>query len=304
MALGTNIPSIAIKKLIPILQLQLSKLTDISAYIEIAVNSLPAGVKCNDPRILDIKQQIQNIQVLLSNIDIIRTQLGVIVNSLQIVATAAMVIKAIQMVIPAFTGVPQTPFAVLANTAETLGKNCQSGASCLGSVSNSIDGAISKLNSVLAYVISKLSAICTNEPLEVSPELASELQKRTSFTPSLSDSLSTTNDTNNFTPNKQISINTSSDGLFGNGYQSYFYNDNNVNESDLKLLETLVTDLDSAKLEVQDYLQEAPSYVITGVSSPEQSKGKIGDYYIDTTNKLIYGPKEEAGWPTKAVPII
>ena len=27
-------------------------------------------------------------------------------------------------------------------------------------------------------------------------------------------------------------------------------------------------------------------------------------YYIDTTNKLIYGPKEESGWPTKAVPII
>ena len=84
MGFGTNIPAIAIQKLIPILQGQLSKLTNISAYIETAANSLPNGVKCNDPRILDIKQQIENIQVLLDNMRLIKNQMGVIVTSLQI----------------------------------------------------------------------------------------------------------------------------------------------------------------------------------------------------------------------------
>ena len=306
MALGTNIPAIAIQKLIPILQGQLSKLTNISAYIETAANSLPYGVKCNDPRILDIKQQIENIQVLLTNISTVKQQMGVIVTSLQIVATAAMVIKAIQMVIPAFTGVPSTPFAVLANTAESLGKNCQAGANTLGSVSNAIDSAISKLNSVLAYVISKLATICVNEPLEVSKDLAIELYKKSAYTPTPGTTTSTgTQPSNNeLTPNNPWTLDTTSNGDFGTNYHSYFYNDNNVSDSDLKLLETLVTDLDDAKLKVSEYLQEAPSYVITSTLAPKQSEGKIGDYYIDTTNKLIYGPKEGSGWPTKAIPIV
>ena len=310
MGFGTNIPAIAIQKLIPILQGQLSKLTNISAYIETAANSLPNGVKCNDPRILDIKQQIENIQVLLDNMRIIKKQMGVIVTSLQVVATAAMVIKAIQMVIPAFTGVPGTPFAVLANTAESLGKNCQAGANTLNSVSGAMDSAISKLNSVLAYVISKLATICTNEKLEVSREVATEMYKRSTYTPKPSTTTTTNqssanvNMSDDLSPNSPWTLDNASDGVFGNNYRSYFYNDNNVSDADLKLLETVVTDLDNAQLKISEYLQEAPSYVITSNTPPKESEGKLGDYYIDTTNKLIYGPKEGYGWPKEAIQIV
>lgn len=38
-------------------------------------------------------------------------------------------------------------------------------------------------------------------------------------------------------------------------------------------------------------LEEAPSKVYEGTNSPIASLGKPGDYFVDTTNKVIYGPK-------------
>ena len=38
--------------------------------------------------------------------------------------------------------------------------------------------------------------------------------------------------------------------------------------------------------------------ILSGITAPTTSQGKVGDWYIDTQNKLLYGPKTESGWGT------
>ena len=40
------------------------------------------------------------------------------------------------------------------------------------------------------------------------------------------------------------------------------------------------------------------SLILSGTTTPTASQGKIGDWYIDTQNKRLYGPKTESGWGT------
>ncbi len=45
-------------------------------------------------------------------------------------------------------------------------------------------------------------------------------------------------------------------------------------------------------------VQEAPAQSYNGSGSPDGKLGKPGDYYVDTTNQKIYGPKTNKGWPS------
>ena len=36
--------------------------------------------------------------------------------------------------------------------------------------------------------------------------------------------------------------------------------------------------------------------ILSGTTAPTTSQGKVGDWYIDTQNKRLYGPKAESGW--------
>ena len=38
--------------------------------------------------------------------------------------------------------------------------------------------------------------------------------------------------------------------------------------------------------------------ILSGITVPTTSQGKVGDWYIDTQNKHLYGPKTESGWGT------
>jgi hypothetical protein len=40
------------------------------------------------------------------------------------------------------------------------------------------------------------------------------------------------------------------------------------------------------------------SPVLAGVTAPTGGIGNVGDLFIDTTGKLLYGPKEAGGWPS------
>ena len=44
--------------------------------------------------------------------------------------------------------------------------------------------------------------------------------------------------------------------------------------------------------------------VLNGSSAPDNGKGKDGDFYIDTTEYKIYGPKAGGAWPTPPVSLI
>lgn len=300
MGLTTTIPSIAIQKLIPILDTQIMKMFDISSYIEIAVNSLPLNVKCTDPRVRDIKQQLAKVKQLLANIDKIKKALAKLAKVFKGIAITALVIELVQLAIPAVPGVPQGPFAKIAIIAAILGVNCKSASKCLASIISSIDAAISALESVLAAAIMKLTSVCTNDVFETTRAVQAELIK-------ISEISKSTNNTG-----IGVNGNGSGDGDgTGNypgsfdGYQSNFYNEYNVSQDDLDDLETIVNDLNELELTIKDYLLEAPSDVLQGNIPPANDLGKIGDYYIDLTAQQIYGPKtSDDDWSVSPITVI
>ena len=98
MALTSTIPAVVLEKLIPIVMKQLDQLTNISSLLSNALNSLPTKVKCNDPRINDIKQKLKDVKKLTDNIKLIKPKLQSIVNTLNIISTSAEIVKMIQMV--------------------------------------------------------------------------------------------------------------------------------------------------------------------------------------------------------------
>ena len=43
---------------------------------------------------------------------------------------------------------------------------------------------------------------------------------------------------------------------------------------------------------------QSGSKIHSGSGAPDADKGNEGDWYIDTVNKRLYGPKTATGWPT------
>jgi hypothetical protein len=302
MALTSTIPSTVLQKLIPIVMKQLDQLTNISSLLNNSLNSLPTKVKCSDPRINDIKQKLKDVKQLTDNIKLIKPKLESIVTTLNIISTSAEIVKMIQMVIPAFPGVPQVPFAMIAKTVDELGKNCKSANLALSTINNVLNSAVGGIDNILAQAVIKLSSTCVNEQFVVSTRVSALIDKKSAggavsdnsgnllnSTNTGSLTISVGNDPNQFNNNLNI-LGTES----GNQYTSFFYNIENVSDTDLQLLNTLVNDLETAKRSLQTNIIEMPSNIITSTVAgeiPKPKDGTISDFYVNTADQLIWGPK-------------
>ena len=108
----------------------------------------------------------------------------------------------------------------------------------------------------------------------------------------------------------EISIPTStadSGSAFGEGFDyndlldSEFYQEINVSQEDLTKRSEDIQKLIEQQRSLL-ILQEAPSQVYQQVGRPSDDLGKTGDYYIDTQNLMIYGPKpSDTEWPSMGV---
>ena len=127
-------------------------------------------------------------------------------------------------------------------------------------ISNAIT-SLDQLNSIPIKLQSKLESLVNNI---ANSEVATELDN-------LSDS----------------SVN----GQYQDTAASEFYNTSNVSDSDIDDRDELLTQLVDRQLDLLSSLQEAPSQVYQDTIPPENNIGKTGDYYIDTQNKVMYGPK-------------
>ena len=303
MALTSTIPATVLEKLIPIIMKQLDQLTNISSLLSNALNSLPTNVKCNDPRINDIKQKLKDVKKLTDNLNLIRPKLQSIVTTLNIISVSADIVKMIQMVIPAFTGVPQVPFAMIAKTVDELGKNCKSANAALNTINNVLNSSVSGIDNVLAQAVIKLSSTCVNETFPVSSRVSNLINKKSSGgTVADSDGNLLTNvDTGSLAIDMGVDpnqLNTNNLNIVGtdpnNQYLSFFYNTENVSDTDLQLLNTLVNDLETTKRTVQKNIIEMPSNIITSTvagETPKPKDGTISDFYVNTADQLIWGPK-------------
>jgi hypothetical protein len=81
------------------------------------------------------------------------------------------------------------------------------------------------------------------------------------------------------------------DGDYNDLVATNFYNDDNVSNEDLDYRSITIYDLITQQRDLLTSLEEAPSKVYQDAGLPSLDLGKVGDYYIDTTTSIIYGPK-------------
>lgn len=263
----TNKPGAAVNKLQTALNKVIGKLNQKVSESISKSNVLPKTISCNDPRIKEIKQILQQIQKYIIQIQNILRILNIIIPILTVAAQIASVIINGQVALP----LPAPPAAaqalaiqneLVANIAKALTM-----ASIMLAITN---GAVALASGLIAPVINILSSICNNETFEV-----------TKNTQTVIESIDT--EVVNIIP----------------ANESEFYQLINVSQEDIDLREDLIIQLQEDQRSLLNLL-EAPSQVIIGTipGNPETTRGKAGDYFINQTTRTIYGPKiSDTEWP-------
>jgi hypothetical protein len=266
MAIGATIPSNLIQRIIPLLMRQTEQLSKFVANFTDRIMQLKPKTKCSDPNIKQLKADLQRILQLINSIKRGLNSINSIVPVITNIATVAQTLKTIQLAIPAVPGVPSGPITELINTFDNLGTNARSSTSSLQGLIDSINTRLELINNTTAVGVDKLSSICNSESLNVTADIATELEL-----------LNETIDYDSIAPTK-------------------FYTELNVSNDDIQNRIQLIQNLINQQLDILQNLKEAPSKVLSDSQPPTADIGDIDDYYIDTQNQIIYGPKTESGW--------
>jgi len=254
----TSKPGASITKLQTQLNKVIDKLNKKVTEIISKSGKLPTNIDCNDPRILEIKRILSQIQKYIDQIRIILNILNIVIPILTIAAQIASVIINGQLAIPA----PAPPAASQTLAVQNeLVANIASALTQASIIITIVNGAVMLSSKLLAGVINKLSSICNTETFEVSQT----------------------------TKNAIDSIN--NEVVNDDNITSEFYRLINVSQSDLDNRNVLIADLELQQRLLLTDLLEAPSKVIQNSGAPANDLGKVGDYYIDLDTQTIYGPK-------------
>jgi prefoldin subunit 5 len=265
MALGTQIPSQIVIKLIPIISKQFNIVADTAEKSLRDCINLPNNIQCNDPAVKQIKDQLQSLQNSIQQLSSILNSASNITSAIQMVAGIAATLKVVQLAIPSAPGVPSGPIAELIAICGALIANSKSAVNCLNSLIDNIKIQFARINSLIATVINTLSSICHDETFEVSADVNDLIVNQTST--NLSDQ-----------------------------YPSEFYTDINVSDDDINNRLILINDLVQQQLDVVSNLIEAPTKILTGATTPIFEQGDLNDYYVNYALNQMYGPKTESGW--------
>lgn len=265
MALGTQIPSEIVSKLIPILFKQFDVISKIAESAANKCNNLPANIQCNDPLVKQIKDQLQNLQNSIQQLTAILNSSSNIANAIQIVAGIAATLKIIQLAIPSVPGVPTGPVTELIAICTGLIANSKSAVNSLNNIIATIKTQFARINFLISNIINTLGSLCHDEIYNVSVEV--------------NDIIANSNLTN-----------------LSDQYPSEFYTDINVSDDDINNRLILINDLVQQQLDVVSNLIEAPTKILTGATTPIFEQGDLNDYYVNYALNQMYGPKTESGW--------
>jgi division protein CdvB (Snf7/Vps24/ESCRT-III family) len=268
---------------------QTDKLVDSVNKTVQATIKLPKGCDCDDPNVKKVKDDLAKIQKQITKLQEIVPKIQKTVNSVQsIVKTAAAVKSAIAL---AQLSNPVTAPLFIAQQLTAIQD---------ATIANAI-ASLDQFKSIPASLTSKLATII--------PPLTSAIQKvaatcngdldglETLQIPNLGVDTSGTGGDGTGVIGFGIGADGTGTGGEGAGFDyndllpSEFYNELNVSDDDLEDRSDAIQSLLQQQRDLLSSLLEAPSKVYQEPAAPNQSLGKIGDYYIDTENKLIYGPK-------------
>ena len=276
MAIGSTIPAIVIEKIVPRILVKMGDLNKLSSLLLSKCNNLPLHIKCNDPRINDLKNLLARIQKLVKSIGLLISSLNKIIKTLNAVSTAATVVKLIQLSTPLPPGVPTGPIAEVLGIVNKLLQNIKSAMPCFIAILDIINLTVSTTNDAMAQVLMLLGSVCNSEAFSITSDVKRLIDDR-----SIHINTSATSTSNN-----GDSLITESDSLF---YYPAVAPEDDINEY-VDLLNRISQDLEDPNKAI-DYVDAAPTLVYSGLNIPDASIGKFGDYYLDTSNNKLYGPK-------------
>ena len=276
MAIGTQIPSQIVQRIILLLSKQIDAISNLAEKTSTNCLNLAHNVKCSDPNVKQIKGQLADLQRLIDQLNIIINRTSDIINIINTVATTAFVLKIIQLAIPSVPGVPTGPITELINIFTKLIDNAKSSINSLKGMLANIKSQFNRINSLIANSINTIGSICNNELFTVTSEVASIINNASSIIG---------NDASSIIGNDTSNIN--------DQYPTEFYTNINVSDDDINLRFNTISELLENQLDVMTNLVEAPSKVYRAKGVPENNLGKLGDYYINLDNQSIYGPKAQ-----------
>ena len=237
---------------------------------------LPINVNSDDPRVKNIKQSLENIQLSITKVQENIPKIQKAVTAITTIISTAQGINA--SIAAAQLAVPVTAGLFIAMQTQALQNqlivNAIEAVKPLQSLPDQIESKITILIPILIAAISKLNTI-TNDDVELN-------------IPSIPRADNVELNVLNIPLTDDVELNT--DNNYNDLIPTEFYNELNVSETDLTQRSDSIEQLVEQQQNLLTSLQEAPSQVYRGNGNPLPNLGKIGDYYLNTSNNVSYGP--------------
>lgn len=240
-------------------------LEDVNKTVQDSVK-LPADVKCDDPRVQQVKQQLTDIQKQITQVQETIPKIQKIIDNVNSAVKVAVAIKNSIAIAQLSNPVTAPLFIATQLTAiqDATIVNALSSLEQFKTVPPSITSKLQTIAPPLISAISKISGTCNGD--------VDTLQLPADVLAGLSANADGTTDYNDLVPTE-------------------FYKDINVSQEDLQQRSDTIEQLLERQQDLLASLLEAPSKVYQDSQEPAADLGKIGDYYINTANNKIYGPK-------------
>jgi hypothetical protein len=251
-------------------------LQDVLKALKDSIKIANNGCKCSDPEVKKIKQDLDKIQKQIQNVQKQLPKVQRAISTLKTIATTAQTINgaisAAQLLNPVTAPVFIATQLQLIQTATVV--NAVESLQQLSSVPTTVASKLSSVVPALLSAIGNVAGACNGDgnELEISADILNQLNDGSDISDSGDDS-----DRN---------------GKLKYDNETEWYTEKNVSEEDLSKLDDI---LRNQQLLLRSII-EAPSVVYKENGVPNVSLGKVGDYYIDLQNQLIYGPKLENDW--------
>jgi chaperonin cofactor prefoldin len=253
------------------------------------IGKLPDDVSCDDPRVKDIEEKLNEVLESINEIQTIIPTVEKVITGVQTLVSAATAAKAAIFLVPV-VGVAALQAELMIVQNMTIANAIKS-IEQLNIIPGQLDRSITTMSNKLATVVNGLSNICSNKEFAVTDEIQDAIDNKSyNNVPGLGSG-------NALDPGTGIAWGSKQSRNIDAQLGTEFYNELNVSSEDLESQLDVINKLVADQQDLLTSLQEAPAQSYEGRGIPDSDLGKTGDYYIDQTNKVIYGPKTNSGWP-------
>jgi len=230
---------------------QISSLVDEVNKLNTATNKLKEVSTCSDSDTVNAKNQLDRVLKQINEIQKLPPKIEPVVTTLKVASSTAQAIKAAQLLNPVTA--PAIIAAELLLVQNMTIANSIQAINQLQQIPIILKDSLSGLSVQLKQSLDTLSNVCNidQESYKLLPDLIDQPQD----------------------------------------LDTEFYNEFNVSDSDLTDRLEKIQELVNTQQNLLSSLQEAPSKVYEGTNQPIGQIGKPGDYFVDTANQYIYGPK-------------